>query len=70
MKKKVYCRDCKQDRDWCYCDVGFATIDLVERFLGKEEHYKILGKDLFSRQLNKDNDCPYYKPKNNWKFWR
>ena len=61
--KKKSCKQCEWNTDWCYCTLGFSVLDIVRRFLGQEAYDKLLGDKLFSRNLNKNKDCDYYRRK-------
>ena len=71
--KKVYCKNCKYYRretltgnPYCGASKKYGKmLHSKDNFLEKSKSFREVW---FADEINKNNDCPYYKRKW-WKFW-
>lgn len=74
---KVYCKNCKFNKsilriEWKTCSPGIKKSGRENDYYCKNHKASKAGPDPkieWMHELNKDNDCRYYKRKW-WKFWR
>ena len=73
-KEKRYCKNCKHFRIGFFNDECWLKAPYYETDKSNKEYPDIIYQDYLHKlekdtELNKNNNCDYYKKKNWWKFW-